>query len=157
MSSSAIREMLSQKRLDEAAALLGKPFFADGKVSHGLGLGKKLGFPTVNLEFTAEKFTLPSGVYFTAVKIKDSLYASITNLGVCPTFDEREIHAETFIFDFDEDIYDKEIRLYFIEFIRDEIRFSSKNDLIMQINIDINKALELAKEKKWQEIGQNLQ
>lgn len=153
ISSSAIREMLSSKKLDEATRLLGKPFFANGKVLHGLGLGKKLGFPTVNLEFTSEKFTLPAGVYFTAVKIDDRLYPSVTNFGVCPTFDEREIHAETFIFDFDKDIYGEEIRLYFIEFIRDEIKFSSKNDLIMQINIDINKALQLAKETKWLEIG----
>jgi hypothetical protein len=59
-----------EKNLKEATELLGKPFFADGKVLHGLGLGKKLGFPTVNLEFTSEKFTLPAGVYFTAVKIE---------------------------------------------------------------------------------------
>lgn len=155
ISSSAIRELLSEKKFRDATRLLGKPFFADGKVLHGLGLGKKLGFPTVNLEFTSEKFPLPTGVYFTAVKIGNGLYPSITNFGVCPTFEKREIHAETFIFNFDKNIYGEEIRLYFIEFIRDEIKFSSENDLIMQINIDKNKALQLAKETKWLETGLN--
>jgi len=155
VSSSMIRNLLSEKDLSYAARLLGKPFFADGKVSHGLGLGKKLGIPTVNIELKKDKFSLPNGVYFTAVKIGEKLYSGITNVGVCPTFDAREVHAETFIFDFDESIYNADIRLYFIEFLRDEIKFSSENDLIMQINIDKNRALELSKEIKWQEIGLN--
>ena len=156
ISSSAIRALLEEKKLYSAARLLGKPFFADGKVLHGLGLGKKLGFPTVNLDFGEEKLALQNGVYFTAVKFDGKIYPAITNFGVCPTFDERGVHAETFIFNFSKDLYNADIRLYFIEFLRDEIKFSSQNDLIMQINVDKNRALQLSKEIKWQEIGLNL-
>lgn len=153
VSSSLIRDLLLDKKLRCAAKLLGKPFFADGLVSHGLGLGKKLGFPTVNLDLDKEKLALPSGVYFTAVKWNGSIYPAITNFGICPTFDEREIHSETFIFNFEGNLYGENIRLYFIEFIRDEIKFSSQNELITQINVDKNKALKLMEEIKWQEIG----
>ena len=157
VSSSEIRDLLSQKKLREAAALLGKPFFTDGKVSHGLGLGKKLGIPTVNIDSSGGKLELPHGVYLTAAEISGRLYTSITNVGICPTFDERETHSETFIFDFGEEVYDENIRIYYIDFIREEIKFPSQKELIMQINIDINRAKELAKEIKWQEIGLSLQ
>ncbi len=153
VSSSEIRTLLLSGKLKEATRLIGKPFFAEGRVLHGLGLGKKLGFPTVNLDYDAKKINLQSGVYFTAVEWNGKLYPSVTNLGVCPTFDERDVHLETFIFDFSESLYGENIRLYFIEFIRGEIKFSSQNDLVMQINIDKNKALALKEEIKWQEIG----
>lgn len=157
VSSSVIREMLSENKLVSAARLLGKPFFIDGKVTHGLGLGKNLGFPTVNVEIPSEKFSLSNGVYLTAVEISDKLYTGITNVGSCPTFDERETHTETFILDFDDNIYQSKIRIYFIKFLRNEIKFSSAEELIMQINIDKNRALELKKEIQWQEIGLSLQ
>ena len=157
VSSSYIRNLLSEKKLQQAAMLLGKPFFSDGTVSRGLGLGKKLGFPTVNTSLENGKFTLSNGVYFTAVQFSDKLYMGITNIGECPTFDERETHAETFIFDFDNNIYDEKIRIYFVDFIRNEIKFSSKEELIMQINIDKTKVLTLKEKIKWQEIGLNLQ
>ena len=157
ISSSLIRKLLSDKNLEYAAKLLGKPFFIDGTVSHGLGLGKKLGIPTVNLDISNEKFTLPTGVYYTVTEISGKLYSSITNLGNCPTFDERETHIETHILNFDGNIYDRDIRIYFVSHLRDEIKFSSKEELIMQINIDKKRALALKKEIKWQEIGLNLQ
>ena len=155
VSSTEIRALLSEKRLGEATALLGKPFFSDGKVSHGWGLGKKLGIPTVNVGWDKEKFNLPHGVYLSAAEISGKLYFGITNVGTCPTFDERKAHSETFIFDFDEEVYDENIRIYYISFMRDEIKFPSQKELIMQINIDINRAKELSKEIKWQEIGLN--
>ena len=157
VSSSEIRDLLYRKKIREATDLLGKPFFIDGKVSHGLGLGKKLGIPTVNIDSSGGKLELPHGVYLTAAEISGRLYTSITNVGICPTFDERETHSETFIFDFGEEVYDENIRIYYIDFIREEIKFPSQKELIMQINIDINRAKELAKEIKWQEIGLSLQ
>lgn len=157
VSSSEIRDLLYRKKIREATDLLGKPFFTDGKVSHGLGLGKKLGIPTVNIDSSGGKLELPHGVYLTAAEISGRLYTSITNVGICPTFDERETHSETFIFDFGEEVYDENIRIYYIDFIREEIKFPSQKELIMQINIDINRAKELTKEIKWQEIGLSLQ
>lgn len=153
VSSTEVRALLSEKRLSEATALLGKPFFSDGKVSHGWGLGKKLGIPTVNVDWDGEKFVLPHGVYLSLIEISGRLYCGITNVGTCPTFDERKVHSETFIFDFDEEVYDENIRIYYVDFMRDEIKFPSQKELIMQINIDINRAKELSKEIKWQGIG----
>ena len=155
LSSTRIRELLSSRMVREAATLLGKPYFLSGKVSHGLGLGKKLGIPTVNISPDPYRFLLPSGVYATVTEIDSKLYPSLTNVGTCPTFDEREIHTETFILNFNSDVYSKNIKVYFVEFLRDERRFSSAEELIMQINVDKNKTLELFGDIKWQELGLN--
>ena len=155
LSSTRIRELLSSRMVREAAMLLGKPYFLSGKVSHGLGLGKKLGIPTVNISPDPYRFLLPSGVYATVTEIDGKLYPSLTNVGTCPTFDEREIHTETFILNFSSDVYSKNIKVYFVEFLRDERRFSSAEELIMQINVDKNKTLELFGDIKWQELGLN--
>lgn len=155
LSSTHIRALLSERRVREASKLLGKPYFISGEVSHGLGLGKKLGIPTVNIPLSAERFVLPIGVYATAAVIDGRIFPALTNVGVCPTFEEREIHAETFILNFDEDAYGKNIRIYFVEFLRDEKQFSNANELIMQINIDKNRTLKLFGDVKWQELGLN--
>ncbi len=155
LSSSYIRNLLSEKKLKEAAVLLGKPYFISGKVSRGLGLGKSLGIPTINTELPIGRFILPFGVYLTAIKIGTKIYNGLTNIGSCPTFDEREAHIETFILDFDGDLYDQNVRIYFIAHLRDEKRFSNAEELIMQINIDKNKALEISGDIKWQELGLN--
>ena len=155
LSSTYIRNLLSQRRVREAANLLGKPYFLSGKVSHGLGLGKKLGIPTVNLELNPKRFVLPSGVYATVTEIGKDRFPSLTNVGVCPTFDAREIHTETLILNFNNNVYDESIRVYFIDFLRDEEKFSSAEELIMQINVDKNKTLKLFGDIKWQEIGLN--
>ena len=155
LSSTYVRALLSERQITKAAKLLGKPYFISGKVSHGLGLGRKLGIPTVNVELTPGRFSLPQGVYATVTSISGKLFPSITNVGVCPTFDERQIHTETFILNFNDDIYSKTIRIYFIDFLRDEKKFSSAEELIMQINVDKNKTLELLGDIKWQELGLN--
>ena len=157
VSSTAIRELLSNKELFKAAKFLGAPYSISGSVSHGLGVGKKLGIPTVNTEIDIERFPLPEGVYATVLAFDNSFYKALTNIGSCPTVCKRKTHAETFILDFDGNLYDKKIKIYFLEFLREEQHFSSTEKLILQINIDKNRALELTKEKKWQEIGLNLQ
>ena len=157
VSSTAIKALLSENKLMESAFLLGKPYFIDGAVKHGLGLGKNLGFPTVNMDIPNEKFSLPNGVYYTVLELSGKLFEGLTNVGTCPTFEEREIHTETFILNFEGNVYDESIRLYFIEHLRGEIKFSSAEELIMQINVDKKRALELKKEIQWQEIGLNLQ
>lgn len=153
LSSTRIRELLSERRVSEARELLGRPYFISGKVLHGLGLGKKLGIPTVNIPLPKERFTLPVGVYATAAEIDGRLFPALTNVGVCPTFEAREIHSETFILNFNEDAYGKNIKIHFIDFLRDEKQFSSANELVMQINVDKNKTLELFGDLKWQEFG----
>lgn len=155
LSSTYIRTLLSERRIREAAKLLGKPYFISGIVSHGLGLGKKLGIPTVNVELPSGRFVLPAGVYATVTAVGDKLFPSLTNVGVCPTFNERQIHTETFILNFNDDVYNENIRIYFVDFLRNEKKFSSAEELLMQINVDKTKTLKLFGDIKWQELGLN--
>ena len=155
LSSTYIRTLLSERRIREAAKLLGKPYFISGMVSHGLGLGKKLGIPTVNVELPSGRFVLPAGVYATVTAIGDKLFPSLTNVGVCPTFNERHIHTETFILNFNNDVYNENIRIYFVDFLRNEKKFSNAEELLMQINVDKTKTLKLFGDIKWQELGLN--
>ena len=155
LSSTYIRTLLSERRIREAAKLLGKPYFISGMVSHGLGLGKKLGIPTVNVELPSGRFVLPAGVYATVTAIGDRLFPSLTNVGVCPTFNERQIHTETFILNFNDDVYNENVRIYFVDFLRNEKKFSNAEELLMQINVDKTKTLKLFGDIKWQELGLN--
>lgn len=155
LSSTYIRTLLSERRIREAAKLLGKPYFISGMVSHGLGLGKKLGIPTVNVELPSGRFVLPAGVYATVTAIGDKLFPSLTNVGVCPTFNERQIHTETFILNFNNDVYNENIRIYFVDFLRNEKKFSNAEELLTQINVDKTKTLKLFGDIKWQELGLN--
>ena len=155
LSSTAIRELLSKKKLEEATRMLGAPYFIEGMVEKGLGLGKVYGFPTVNTQ-VRESTPLPSGVYRTAVEIDGKLYTGVTNVGSCPTVKEREIHAETLIADFDGNLYGKNIRIYFLGFLRDEKRFDSIEKLKKQIYLDRDKSIEENGDLKWLETGPNL-
>ncbi len=155
LSSTYIRELLSNNKLAEAAKLLGKPYFISGKVLHGLGIGKGLGIPTINTDLQKGKFVPRFGVYLAAVKIRGKIYKALCNVGACPTFTERDAHAETYILDFDGNLYEREVKIYLLAFLREEKKFSSAKDLIMQINVDKIEALKLSGELKWQELGLN--
>ena len=153
VSASLIRHLLSDGDVKEAAKLLGIPYKISGKVEHGNGVGHALGFPTVNTSFGDDMIRLRSGVYKTAIPINDRIYVGITNVGVCPTFDEREVHAETYIIGFDGDLYGENLDIYFLDFLRDEKKFNSQKELIMQINIDKNRAISENGAITWQELG----
>ena len=156
LSATVIRQLITDKKLDEAAKMLGAPYFIEGTVEKGLGLGKVYGFPTVNLPIR-QSSPLPSGVYRTAVKVDEKLYTGITNVGSCPTVCEREIHTETLIADFDGDLYGKKLRIYFLGYLREEKRFDSVDALREQIYIDRDKSIEENGDLKWLEIGLNSQ
>ena len=157
VSSSVIKELLLANDLVTANAMLGHTYFCDGIVERGDGRGKKLGFPTANVSFPEKKARLGGGVYRTAIEVDGKLYSAVTNLGVCPTFEKRASHIESFIIDFMGDIYGKKVRIFFLDFIRDEIQYNDKNSLILQINVDKNYTIRENGELKWQEIGQSLQ
>ena len=98
--------------------------------------GRKLGFPTVNLDTEWE--ILPrAGVYATYVKLSDGFHGSITNIGVRPTFEESKLTVETHIFDFSDNLYGEEVRVNFVERLRDEKRFASVDELVAQIEHDV--------------------
>ncbi len=153
VSSTRIRDLLISGRMAEARALLGAPYYIIGRVEHGNKTGRTLGFPTVNLSIPEGKVALRRGVYRSAIPIGDKIYTGITNVGICPTFDAREVHSETYILDFEGDIYGDKICIYLIDFMRDEIAFSSPNELKMQINVDKNRAIKENGDIKWQELG----
>lgn len=153
VSTSIIRGLLSEGRLAEANRLLGSPYRQRALVERGLGLGRTMGFPTVNTEVTYTP--LPRGVYASVVKMDEKCYTGVTNLGICPTFEERELHLETLIVDYSGDAYDRSICIYFIEKLRDEQVFESPEALRKQVYLDREKAIAIVRNIKWQEIGLN--
>ena len=150
---SEIRGLLSSGELKLANTLLGSPYRISGRVIHGRGVGRGLGFPTINTEIAQTRAELKRGVYRTAVPIGGRIYTGLTNIGVCPTFSPRDVHAETFLLDFDGDVYDENLTVYFLDYLREERRFKDQNELIMQINVDKNKAISENGEITWQELG----
>ena len=154
LSATVIRELMASNRLDEATRMLGAPYSITGTVEKGLGLGKVYGFPTVNLPLR-DAFPLNVGVYRTAVLVDEKLYTGVTNVGTCPTVQEREIHAETLIADFDGDLYGKTLRIYFLGYLRPEKRYESIEALKTQIYLDKETSLKENGDLKWLEIGQS--
>lgn len=153
LSSTAVRERLLLGDVERASKMLGEPYALCGRVEAGDGRGRTLGFPTVNIPLQKNRLLLPFGVYATATRTDTGICPSVTNVGTCPSFEARRMHAETHLFGFSGDLYGKEIETLFLARLRDEKVFSSENDLIMQINIDKEKAMEVY--KKWQEAGRN--
>ena len=144
VSSTRIRRLLSEGRVDEAGALLGHHYFVDGRICRGAGRGREIGVPTANLQ-TVNELVPPSGVYATTVTLADEVVRpSITNIGVRPTFGDVSAPViETHIFDFDRDLYDRELRLSFVQRLRDERAFPDVDALRAQIDADCRSARRL--------------
>ena len=140
VSSSDIKSLVISGRMKVAAELLGEPFFINGAVERGMGLGHSFGYPTLNMRMPTTQVSPPAGVYATITLIDGIEYRSLTNVGTCPTVGERPQHMETFILDFNRAIYGERVKLSFADYIREEKKFSSVDELKMQINIDIERA-----------------
>ena len=153
LSATLIRRLISDGRIEEANSYLGAPYYIKGRVLHGRSDGRKLGFPTVNISIDKGHAIPRYGVYRSAVVIDGVIYNGVSNVGVCPTFDGKEIRLETHIIDFSGDLYDRELRIYLLGFLRAERRFDSPDELKMQINIDKNNTIKENGEIKWQELG----
>ena len=151
LSSTAVREHLMRGDVALAGKMLGAPYALFGKVESGDGRGKTLGFPTVNIPLEKNRLILPSGVYATVTKTKEGDHPSVTNVGTCPTFGARHIHAETHLCEFSGDLYGQDVEIGFLTRLRDETVFSSKEMLIKQINVDKNDAMEVY--RAWLEAG----
>ncbi len=140
VSSTRIRRLVAEGRVDEAGALLGHQYYIDGTVVHGDHRGRLLGFPTANL-CTDNELIPPHGVYATTATIDDVVRPSITNVGVRPTVDESgRTVIETHIFDFERDLYGTGVRVGFVQRVRDERRFESLDSLKAQIAADCARA-----------------
>jgi riboflavin kinase/FMN adenylyltransferase len=144
VSSTRIRRLISEGRVDEAGALLGHHYFIDGTVRRGAGRGRQLGVPTANLE-SVNELVPPSGVYATTVTFDDEVVRpAITNIGFRPTFgDVTAPVVETHIFDFNRDLYESQLRLAFEQRLRDERAFPDVDALRAQIDADCRGARRL--------------
>ena len=137
VSSSLIRELLLDGRIEEANFYLGRKHFIKGLVVRGKGVGHTLGFPTANLRIKDNISTIKPGVYITETIWKGKAYPSVTNVGFNPTFEQTGIHLETYIIGIDHDMYDEIIEVHFIKRLRDEKKFNSLEDLVTEMNHDL--------------------
>lgn len=137
-SSTRIREALANCDIGLANEMLSEPFFVRGVVEHGRGQGRVFGIPTVNIALP-DGFLLPAGVYKTELDIDGRAYTCLTNVGTCPSFGERQKHTETLILGYSGDLYERELVLKFLEYIRDERMFPSAEELKKQIDSDIRR------------------
>jgi len=135
VSSSWIRSLLFQGQIHKVNELLGRAYEIEGVVTKGKSRGKNLGFPTANIKTANE--ILPSGVFLTTARLRGESFPSLTNIGICPTFGEKEKNIETYLIDFDKNIYKKEIYLAFHKKIRSERKFKSSEQLSSQIQKDL--------------------
>jgi riboflavin kinase/FMN adenylyltransferase len=135
VSSTRIRRLVAEGRMDEAGALLGHPYYIDGVVVHGRKRGRDLGFPTANIA-TENELLPPNGIYATTLTVDGIVHAGLTNIGIRPTFDETDVTVETFLLDFDGDLYGARVRLAFVQRLRDERRFEDVDALRAQMEAD---------------------
>jgi riboflavin kinase/FMN adenylyltransferase len=135
VSSTRIRRLVSEGRVDEAGALLGHPYFVDGTVVEGRKRGREIGFPTANLQ-TDNELVPPHGVYATTTTVDGVVHAGITNVGVRPTFGEQQLTVETHLLKYSGDLYGRSVRLGFVQRIRDERQFPDIDALREQIAAD---------------------
>jgi riboflavin kinase/FMN adenylyltransferase len=135
VSSTRVRRLITEARMDEAGALLGHPYYVDGTVVEGRRRGMTIGFPTANMA-TENELIPPHGVYATTMTIDGVVYCGLTNIGVRPTFNEMVPTIETHLLRYAGDLYGRRVRLSFVQRLRDERRFDTVEALRVQIEAD---------------------
>ena len=144
ISSTYVREEIAAGNIRKANELLGYHYFIKSEIVHGKKLGRTMGIPTINMILPSDKLLPPNGVYVTEVVVDDKSYMGVTNVGCKPTVsDENIVGVETYIDDFHQDIYGEKIVVYFVDYIRKEMKFHSIDELKMQMEKDIQKAREI--------------
>ncbi len=147
ISSSRIRHLLNEGRVNLARRMLGRPYGVEGVIERGVQRGRSIGFPTANLK--PHNRVIPRyGVYATATLVEGTWRRSITNIGVRPTFEnDADPSIETYLFDFDGDLYGDVLRVRFLHRIRDEVKFNGIGELTAQIEADSVRALNYFRHK----------
>jgi riboflavin kinase/FMN adenylyltransferase len=140
VSSTRIREMLSEGNVAGAAQLLGHPYRLPGIVVEGDARGRSIGFPTANIAVDSRLAIPADGVYSARVDCAGGDHDAVVNIGVRPTFEGGERTIEAHLLDFDGDLYGKELEVRFIDRLRGEQRFGSVDELVAQIRIDVERA-----------------
>ena len=145
ISSSKVRQFLKNGEIEKANEYLIEKFSITGKVILGDQRGRTIGIPTANLKFPINIIKIPYGVYAVQIKLSDNIHFGIVNFGMRPTFHKQTSIVEVHIFDFEEDIYGKEIEVLFLSKIRDEQKFNGIKELLNQITLDITVAKKILK------------
>ncbi len=148
ISSRDIRDRLMEGDISEVNKMLGRNYFIGGRVIHGNKLGRELGFKTANIDVGEHKRLPKNGVYITRTTYNSNVYSSISNVGVKPTVSGKKVLVETHIFDFDADLYGQDLKVEFLEKIRDEVKFESLDELVDTITRDVEVAIEYFKAEK---------
>ena len=137
ISSTKIRNAIGAGEVELCNEYLGYNFSIDGNIVKGKSRGKKIGFPTANIKVAENYKIIPkNGVYFVSCKIRNVQKFGMMNIGFNPTFGNKKLTIEVNIFDFEQDVYGENVRIEFIKFIRNEIKFQNIDELIKQIKID---------------------
>lgn len=145
VSSSFVRQLIQSGTMDQARLCLGRPYALFGRVGHGAGRGRGLGFPTANL--LVEGQLVPGeGVYAGRTRIGDRWFAAAVSIGRNPTFDGETLSVEAHLLDFDGDVYEQDLRVELIEWLRDQRRFASPEALREQIDRDVTRTREVVAE-----------
>ena len=137
VSSTAIRNMLAEGEIEKANKLLSEPFSFTASVMSGDRRGRTMGFPTINQKYPEELVKLKFGVYKTLVEANGKQYTGITNIGIRPTYELDFAISETHIIDFSGDLYNKDVKITPLLFLREEKKFSSLEELKNQIDADL--------------------
>ncbi len=146
VSSTLVKNLLKQGCVKEAKKYLSRHYSISGHVIHGSALGRTIGFPTANIN-SADFIVPKNGVYYTNTLYKGHLYRSMTNIGNNPTINLQEnIRIETYILDINEYFYDEKIEIFFIDRIRDEKKFNSKDELIDELKRNVKEVREYNEE-----------
>ena len=142
VSATSVREALQAGEMETAARLLGRPFAVRGPVVRGNERGRTIGFPTANIAVTPDRALPAFGVYVTRSTVGGRTYASATNIGINPTFNDERPSVETYILDFEGDLYGRELRVEVLRRLRGEMKFESIDELKAAIAADVEAARE---------------
>lgn len=140
VSSTKIRELIAAGKMEMCREFLGRRYTLEGNVIQGKQYGKKMGFPTANILVSETRVIPPNGVYITKCFVDNKRYNSITNIGYNPTVGGERRSIETYIMDFDGNIYEKHIKVEFYKHIRGEVKFENVQCLKEQISMDVHTA-----------------
>lgn len=137
ISTTRVKRLLADGEVEKANLLLTVPYFVTGKVEHERGVGRQIGFPTVNVFPESDKFPLKNGVYAGHITVNGKRYKTITNYGSRPTFGLDKRVVEAHIDGFDGDLYGQTVTLYFDRYLREIIKFDNVSELVLQLKKDI--------------------
>jgi riboflavin kinase/FMN adenylyltransferase len=153
VSSTRIRRLIQQGKVEQAATLLGRQYGVESEVLPGAHRGQSLGWPTANLRIPADRVIPPDGVYATVTVWNRQRFDSVAYVGTRPTFDSGERLLEVYLLDVQRDLYGESIAVQFVERIRDDIQFASGEALSRQISLDVERARTLLRRHENTAVG----